>query len=102
MVDPNLIINTKDVIEIAGKINTDNDRIRDGFKAVDSKNTQLDEAWDGVVARKAMAAFNDAKAKYNLERYHVIKEHIHYLQSVVAPNYCDTEEKNRSRSNDIG
>ncbi len=102
MADPNLLINTEDVIAIAGRINTDNDRIRDGFKVVESKNAQLDEAWDGVVARKAMSAFNDAKAKYNSERYHIIREHIHYLQTVIAPNYRDTEDKNRSRSSEIG
>lgn len=93
-----LKVNAEKVILTANKIKNLNTQMRDGFNEVQTAIRKLDGTWDGAAATNAVNRFNAIKTSYCDARYTVIDNFVAFLYQQVGEGYSQTEDANKSLS----
>ncbi|WRK55363.1 hypothetical protein SD457_11545 [Coprobacillaceae bacterium CR2/5/TPMF4] len=94
----NLKMDTEACCYCCYKIEKINNQIQNDFSDLQKEITQLDNSWESSVAVMTIGKFYDVKSKYLDACYHFIDNYVNFLLSQVGEGYVQTEETNKSLS----
>lgn len=91
-------INTDQVSEIAGAIETLNKKLTDELNASRDLFTTLGNSWSGEAYESSKSAYNEFATKYFQTYYDIIDNYVKFLRTNVSRGYFDVETTNTSLS----
>ncbi len=90
------VINTEEILNLASKIENNNNRINTTLKEVKQEVDRLSSSWSGEAANATKSSVDAFAAEYYDKYKEMIDTYVDYLRKMAAEGFVETEDSNTS------
>ncbi|MDR1638855.1 MAG: WXG100 family type VII secretion target [Clostridiales bacterium] len=100
MAEAGITINTQEVLNIASKLETDNNELKSLLERTTATFDSLASSWTGKASEASIGAYNEFSNKYFGAYQATIDQYVKFLR-IVVENYGEVETINTSLSDNF-
>ena len=86
-----IILSTEEVLDIAKKIETDNEKLLDLLNESKKHLDYLSSYWSGEASAETLASYDSFANKFFQQYHDILAEYVNFLRINVADDYDTTE-----------